>query len=239
MGQPFHATSSIFQNDFYTKEHRSRPNLQLQRNRLTTRTTSSKPLPRQPSPPPMPPEWSKGLWEQRKRELAEERRRRQAGRPCACRAHAQASRDPFSEPPQPRVPEHGTHNAHVPPEAAALEVCSYRAGEDHRAPWRPWRCPIFPNWSAKFQAPEVGSGSLIRPCCRTRSPSRHQSPASTAPRVWSHVHPRRTCRGVPRQALPGVPAALQGLAGMVTGGIGALPSLPMAPWPPAPVRRIH
>ena len=35
--------------------------------------------PRQPAPPPMPPEWNERLWEQRKRELAEERRRRQAG----------------------------------------------------------------------------------------------------------------------------------------------------------------
>ena len=32
---------------------------------------------RQPAPPPMPPEWNERLWEQRKRELAEERRRRQ------------------------------------------------------------------------------------------------------------------------------------------------------------------
>lgn len=94
------------------------------------------PFKEQPAPPPMPPEWNERLWEQRKRELAEERRRRQAER-CS---------DPFGvdAPPKPPrvprgVPPHGTHNAHVPPEDLS------GAG----SAWRPWRCPIFPNWSAK------------------------------------------------------------------------------------------
>lgn len=93
------------------------------------------PFKEQPAPPPMPPEWNERLWEQRKRELAEERRRRQAER-CS---------DPFgadAAPAPPRVPRgvppHGTHNAHVPPEDLS-----------GASAWRPWRCPIFPNWSAK------------------------------------------------------------------------------------------
>eukprot|EP00913_Durusdinium_trenchii_P016948 g15933.t1 len=85
------------------------------------------PFKEQPAPPPMPPEWSKGLWEQRKRELAEERRKREA------------ERDHGSPPPvPPRVPRggapvHGTHRAHVPPEERAATV---RVGTCGRAaPW--------------------------------------------------------------------------------------------------------
>ena len=99
------------------------------------------PFKEQPAPPPMPPEWNERLWEQRKRELAEERRRRQAERKA----------DPFGQdaaPVPPRVPRgvpvHGTHNAHVPPEDDFSAAAS----------WRPWRCPIFPNWSKPEGRPE-------------------------------------------------------------------------------------
>ncbi|CAK9002954.1 unnamed protein product [Durusdinium trenchii] len=115
------------------------------------------PFKEQPAPPPMPPEWSKGLWEQRKRELAEERRKREA------------ERDHGSPPPvPPRVPRggapvHGTHRAHVPP-------------EDVPAPWRPWRCPIFPTWTKPEGRPEP----VDSPCT---GPSAGP-PAGRAPWNW-------------------------------------------------------
>lgn len=128
------------------------------------------PFKEQPAPPPMPPEWNERLWEQRKRELAEERRRRQAER-CS---------DPFGvdAPPKPPrvprgVPPHGTHNAHVPPEDLS------GAG----SAWRPWRCPICPNWSAKPEG-------------RTEPTVSDSEPPEASPAAPSAAGPSpRECRG--------------------------------------------
>ncbi|CAJ1402730.1 unnamed protein product [Effrenium voratum] len=111
------------------------------------------PFKEQPPPPPMPPDWSERLWEDKKRELAEERSRR------APKPQPQAERQPdFVQPEPPPAPPR----------------------EDSLPAWRPWRCPIFPwtkNPEERPPAPGPAHG-FCAPGAPPRAPAAPSAPGA-------------------------------------------------------------